>query len=102
MMMRSSVGQSGKHAVSLVVLLLFAYKEEAHMGIVDDVLDLLFAGSGVDGNRYHTDSVGSKVCVQVLNAVLREHCNVLLGLHSEVEHGVRDLLHAKRELFPRN
>ena len=91
-----------EHTVCLVVLLLLADEQESHVGIVHHILNLLFARCGVDGYRHHTDAIGAEIGVHVLNAVLCEHGNVLLRLYAEIEHGIRHLLHAKRELFPGN
>ena len=91
-----------EHAVCLVVLLLLANEQEAHVGIVHHILNLLFARGGIDGYRHHTNAIGTEIGVHVLDAVLCKHGNVLLWLNAEIEHCIRHLLHAKRKLFPRN
>ena len=91
-----------EHTMRLVVLLLLANEQEAHVGIVHHILYLLFARGGIDGYRHHTNAIGTEIGVHVLDAVLCKHGNVLLWLNAEIEHCIRHLLHAKRELFPRN
>ena len=60
----------GKNAMSLVILLLFAYEEEANLGIIDHILNLLLTAVGIKRNRDYSDSVCTEVCVQIMHAVL--------------------------------
>ena len=92
----------GKHAVSLVVLLLLTDEEETHLRIVDDELYLLFRAGGIDRDRACPDAVRAKVGVEILHTVLREHSNIFLGLDAQVQHGIAHLLDTQRELFPGN
>ena len=60
----------GEHAAGFVVLLLFANKEETHLGIVDDKLYLLLAAGGIERNGDGTNAPGTKVGKQILHRVL--------------------------------
>ena len=63
-------GAEVEDAQRLVILVLLAYEEEAHLGIVEHIEYLLFAVGGVErhGNGAHT--VGTEVGVEVLHTVL--------------------------------
>ena len=87
--------------MGLVVLLLFAHEKEANLRIIDHILYLLLARCGIERNRNHANTVGSEVGIEILNAVLCKHSNVLLRLDPKVQEGVADLFHTQRELVPR-
>ena len=59
-----------KHAVCLVVLLLFADKDELHLGVVYHVLYLLFAAGSIKRHRHRPHAIGAKVGVEVLDTIL--------------------------------
>ena len=87
-------------AVCLVILVLLTNKEEAYPRILHHILNLLFTGGSIDGNRHCPNAIRTKIGIEVLDAVLRENGDVLLGLDFQTEHCVRYLLHAQRELLP--
>ena len=60
----------GKDTMCLVVLLLFAYEEEANLGIIDHILNLLLTAVGIKRNRDYSDSVCTEIGVQIMHAVL--------------------------------
>ena len=95
-------GTERENAVRLVVLLLLADEEEAHVRVLHDVLNLLFARRSVNRNRHRTNAVGTEVGVEILDTILGEHGDVLLRLQSEVQQGVRHLFHTQRKLIPRH
>ena len=55
-----------EHAVRLVVLLLFAHEEEAHLTVVYHVLYLLFAACGVERDAAHAHAVGTEVGTEIV------------------------------------
>jgi len=60
----------GKDTMCLVILLLFAYEEEANLGIIDHILNLLLTAVGIKRNRGDSDTVCTKIGVQIMHAVL--------------------------------
>ena len=86
------VAQS-EYTVSLVILLLFAYEEEAYAGIVYHVLYLLFGSGGVERDGNHAHTIGSEVGDEILYGILREHTDSVLRLGAKVEQCVGCLLH---------
>ena len=86
------VAQS-EYTVSLVILLLLAYEEEAYAGIVYHVLYLLFGSGGVERDGNHAHTIGSEVGDEILYGILREHTDSVLRLGAEVEQCVGCLLH---------
>ena len=54
----------------LVILLLLAHEEEAHLTIIDHVLYLLLTAGGIERDGAYTHSISAKVCVKVVNTVL--------------------------------
>ena len=91
-----------EHATRLVILLLLAHEKEAHLGVAHHELYLLLRRRGIERYRHRTDAPGTEVAEEVLHRVLREHTDVLLHLHSEVQQGIRHLPDFVGELVPRN
>ena len=59
-----------EYAVCLVVLLLLADKDEAHLRIVNHILYLLLRGCGIERDRYKLHAIGTEVGNEVLQTVL--------------------------------
>ena len=59
-----------KDTMSLVILLLFTNEKEPNPRILDHVLYLLLRACSIEWNTNSTYSIGSKVCIEVLNTVL--------------------------------
>ena len=91
-----------EYTVSLVILLLLAYEEEAYAGIVYHVLYLLFGSRGIERYGDCTHAIGSKVGDEILYGVLREHADSVLRLDAEVEQSVGCLLHQLRRISYRH
>ena len=89
-----------KDATCLVVLVLFAYKQEAYLGIVDHKLYLLLRTGSIERNGHRTDAPSSEVALDILYRVLREDADVLLYLHTKVQQGIADLIDGLRHLIP--
>ena len=68
----------------LVVLFLFAYKEEANLRIGDHKLYLLFRTRGIEGDGDSTDAPCAKVAEEILDGILGEDTDILLHLHPEI------------------
>ena len=83
--------------MSLVVLLLLAYKDEAHLSVVNHILYLLLGSRSIERNGYEFHAVSAKVGNEILKTVLREHSYLVVGLRTEIEKGVARLLHQLRE-----
>ena len=92
----------GEDAVGLVILFLLAYKEKAHPSVVDHILYLLFAARGIKRHRNRPHAIGAEVGVEILYTVLREHGDMVLRLHTQIEQGIAHLLDSERELVPRH
>ena len=86
-----------KYTVCLVVLFLLADKEEANLRIVNHILYLLFRSGRVERYGHDTHAVGTEVGDEVLDAVLREYADGVLGLCAEIEKGIAGLLHKSGE-----
>ena len=86
-----------KDAVRLVVLLLLAYKDEAHLSVVNHILYLLLGCCSIERDRYKLHAIGTEVGNEILKTVLREHSYLVVGLRTEIEKGVARLLHQLRE-----
>ena len=63
-------GTEGKHPMSLVILVLLAHKEDAHLGIIDHKLYLLFTAGGIEGYGDSTYAPGTKIYIKILGGVL--------------------------------
>ena len=72
-----------EHAVRLIILLLFAYEDETHLRIVHNELYLLLATSCVERNCNGTNAIRAEVGVQILQAILREHGDILLRFNAK-------------------
>ena len=90
----------GEDAMSLVILLLFSYKEESDLSIVHHILQLLFAAGGIKGDRHGPNAIRTEVGIEIMNAVLREDADVFLGFNAEVEQGIAHLFYSGRKLIP--
>ena len=77
-----------RHAVSLVILLLLADKQETHLRIGYHVLYLLLTARGIERYRDGTYAVCTEIGEHVVYGVLREYGNVLLNLNAKVQHCV--------------
>ena len=86
-----------EYAVCLVVLFLLADKEEANLRIVNHILYLLFGRGRVERYGHDTHAVGTEVGDEVLDAVLREYADGVLGLGAEIEEGIAGLLYKSGE-----
>ena len=95
-------GTHGEHAAGLIVLVLLANKEDAHLGIGEHELYLLLGGGGIEGDGDGTNAPGAKVGEEVLHGVLGEDAEVLLHTHAEVQQGVGHLIDSGGELTPRH
>ena len=63
-------GAEGGHPVGLVILVLFAYEEEPHLGVVHHEFYLLFAAGGIEGDGDGPDAPCAEVDKQVGGGVL--------------------------------
>ena len=63
-------GAEVEDAQRLVILLLFAYEEEAHLGIVEHIEYLLLAIGGVERHGNGAHAIGTEVGIEVLHTVL--------------------------------
>lgn len=88
--------------MSLIVLILLANKQVLYLGVVDHVLYLALGTGCIKRNGHNPNSVRSKICIEILDAVLREHRYLLLGLNAKIQQGIAHLLHAQRKLIPGN
>ena len=88
--------------MSLVILLLFANKEEANLRIVDHILNLLLAAVGIERYRGNSDTIRTEVGVQVMYTVLREDSDFVEWFSPKIEKGVAHLFHSQREKVKRN
>ena len=95
-------GTEVEDAESLVVLLLFAHKEETHLSVVQDIKYLLLAVSGIEGDAHGTHAIGTEVGVEILHAVLREYGYIFLRLHAQIKESITHLLNSQRKLVPRD
>jgi len=84
----------GKDAVSLVILLLFAYKEEANLRIINHILNLLLAAVGIERHRSYSDAVCTEVGVQIMHTVLREDSNFIKRFSPKIQEGIAHLFHS--------
>ena len=60
----------GKDTMCLVILLLFAYEEKANLGIIDHILNLLLTTVGIERYCSNSDTVCTKIGVQIMHTVL--------------------------------
>ena len=60
----------GKDTMCLVILLLFANEEEANLGIIDHILNLLLTAVGIERYGDYSDTVCTKIGVQIMHTVL--------------------------------
>lgn len=88
--------------MSLIVLILLANKQVLYLGVVDHVLYLALGTGCIKRNGHNPNSVRSKICIEILDAVLRKHRYLLLGLNAKIQQGIAHLLHAQRKLIPGN
>ncbi|CCZ14790.1 uncharacterized protein BN679_01658 [Prevotella sp. CAG:487] len=95
-------GTQSENAVSLVILLLFAHKHEPDLRVVYHELYLLLAACGVERYCDSPYPVCSEVRIEIFNAVLREHGEIVLRSDTQLEQGVAHLFHSLREMFPRH
>ena len=79
------------HPVGTIVLVLFTYEQETNLRIVDHELNLLFRTGSIERNRDGTNAPCTKVTTQILYGILREDTDILLHLHTQVQHSVADL-----------
>ena len=93
-------GTQCEDAMGLVVLLLLTHKKESNVSILNHILYLLLAGSGIDGDGDGTDAESTEVRIDILDAVLGEDGYLLLRAYTQIEHGITHLLHAQGELVP--
>ena len=84
--------------MSLVILLLFANKEKANLGIIDHILNLLLAAVGIERYRGNSDTIRTKIGVQIMHTVLREDSNfVLSGLAPKIQRALLTCFTLKRK-----
>ena len=84
----------GKDTVSLVILLLFAYKEEANLRIINHILNLLLAAVGIEWHRSNSDTVRTEVGVQIMHTVLREDSNFVKRFSPKIQEGIAHLFNS--------
>ena len=84
----------GKDTVSLVILLLFAYKEEANLRIINHILNLLLAAVGIERHRGNSDTVCTEVGVQIMHTVLREDSDFVKRFSPKIQEGIAHLFHS--------
>ena len=84
----------GKDTVSLVILLLFAYKEEANLRIINHILNLLLAAVGIEWHSSNSDTVRTEVGVQIMHTVLREDSNFVKRFSPKIQEGIAHLFHS--------
>lgn len=63
-------GAEVEDAQRLVILVLLAYEEEAHLGIVEHIEYLLLAIGGVERHGNGAHAIGTEVGIEVLHTVL--------------------------------
>ena len=88
--------------MSLIVLFLFANEDETHLCIVHNELNLLLTARCIERYCYRPNPISAEVGVEILQAVLCKDGNILLRFHAKVEQSIAHLLHAQREMVPRN
>ena len=88
--------------MGLVILVLLAHKEEAHLGVVHHKLYLLLTACGIerDGDSPHSPS--TEVAIEILQTVVGEYTYVFLNLHTEIQQCVRHLPDGAGQLVPRH
>ena len=84
----------GKDTVSLVILLLFAYKEEANLRIINHILNLLLAAVGIEWHSSNSDTVRTEVGVQIMHTVLREDSDFVKRFSPKIQEGIAHLFHS--------
>ena len=90
------------HTECHVVLLLFAYKQEAHLRIVEHVGYLCSTACGIKWYGHRAYAVGTKVNIVSFRFVLREYGNILLHSHAQAQQCKGHLLHIQGKLLPRH
>ena len=91
-----------KDTMRLVVLVLLAYKEEAHLSVVNHILYLLLAAGSIEWNRAHLDAISTKVGIEIMHAILGENSNLVMRLGTDVQQSIAHLFHSQRKLIPRH
>ena len=86
----------------LIILFLFAYEDETHLRIVHNELNLLLTTSGIEWYCYRSNAISAHIGVEILQTILRKNSNLLLRFQAKIEQSITHLLHAQRELVPRN
>ena len=89
-----------KDTMCLVVLILLAYKEEAHLSVGNHILYLLLAAGSIKGNRAHLDAISTKVGIEIMHAILGENSNLVMRLCTNVQQSIAHLFHSQRKLIP--
>lgn len=84
----------GKDTVSLVILLLFAYKEEANLRIINHILNLLLAAVGIEWHSSNSDTIRTEVGVQIMHTVLRKDSNFVKRFSPKIQEGIAHLFHS--------
>ena len=84
----------GKDTVSLVILLLFANKEEANLRIINHILNLLLAAVGIERHRGNSDTVRTEIGVQIMHTVLREDSDFVKRFSPKIQEGIAHLFHS--------
>ena len=81
------------HTHSRVVLVLFAHKDDADVGIGNHVSNLWFTACGIEGDGHRTNAIGSVVHHHALRFVLRKDGNLFLHIYTEVQQSIRHQAH---------
>ena len=84
----------GKDTMSLVILLLFANKEEANLRIINHILNLLLAAVGIERHRSNSDTIRTEVGVQIMHTVLREDSDFVKRFSPKIQEGIAHLFNS--------
>ena len=71
-----------------VILFLLANKEEAYLCIIYHILYLLFTAGSIERDGNDPNPIRTKICIQILEAVLCKHTDFFLWFEPKVYQGI--------------